>query len=392
MKSKISKFINCFLVICFILQFGSLSMATEKVTNDNSVIPLIEPRGVSVSLDEIVNREYYIKNVYSGKYLDVSGATAADGTNVQQYEFNGTDAQRWAILRKEGSNNEVNIASRVGNDGTYYKYVLDINGGGSSDGTNAQIYHFLNSDGQTFKIDYNIEFCFAIKTKCSGYSSCITLSSNNFNNEHNVNQAGFTSNGTQAWILEPVEKYRDFGKKYALANYQNYIMTYPNCKAENMGGDCTNFVSQCMNAEGFHFNGNWYMYKKNTTFEAPTNVASFRFSWDTGDPAPWINANDFKKHWGTANNINKGLAFFAYYVDSNFSDVKSQVNLQVGDVIQMAYRNNNTFGDSHHSMIVTSITSNDYLLSGHSDSACNKSIREIARAYPNEVFIFYDFK
>ena len=46
---------------------------------------------LNIYLDEIIGQEYYIKNVCSGKYLDVSGGIAANGTNVQQYEFNGTD-------------------------------------------------------------------------------------------------------------------------------------------------------------------------------------------------------------------------------------------------------------------------------------------------------------
>ena len=41
---------------------------------------------------------YFSPNdVKSGKYLDVNGAVDADGTVVQQYEFKGTNAQKWKL-------------------------------------------------------------------------------------------------------------------------------------------------------------------------------------------------------------------------------------------------------------------------------------------------------
>ncbi len=40
---------------------------------------------------------YVLKNLGSGKWLDLSGANTADGTAVQTWEWNGTKAQRWQI-------------------------------------------------------------------------------------------------------------------------------------------------------------------------------------------------------------------------------------------------------------------------------------------------------
>ena len=47
--------------------------------------------------DYIEPGDYFIKSVCSGKYLDVAGAGSASGTQVWQYGFNATDAQRWTI-------------------------------------------------------------------------------------------------------------------------------------------------------------------------------------------------------------------------------------------------------------------------------------------------------
>lgn len=61
--------------------------------------------------------------------LDVSGAKCANGTNVQQYELNHTNAQLWDFVSRQ--------------DGGYFiksclgDYVLDISGGSVSNGANA---------------------------------------------------------------------------------------------------------------------------------------------------------------------------------------------------------------------------------------------------------------
>lgn len=50
--------------------------------------------------------EYYIKNVFTGRYLDVQGgAISQAGTNVGNYDYNGASNQKWKVRRN--------------NDGTY---------------------------------------------------------------------------------------------------------------------------------------------------------------------------------------------------------------------------------------------------------------------------------
>ena len=71
---------------------------------------------------------YTIRALHSGKVLDVSGALAANGTNIQQYTSNGTDAQKWLII--QNSDGSYSFVSKC--NGKY----LDLNGGGQP--TNGQ--------------------------------------------------------------------------------------------------------------------------------------------------------------------------------------------------------------------------------------------------------------
>ncbi|CAL9393338.1 lectin [Streptomyces sp. enrichment culture] len=62
----------------------------------------------------------------NGKCLDVAGAVAADGTQVQLWSCNGTGAQRWTVA----------------GDGSLRAFdrCLDVSGGGTADGTRVQLW------------------------------------------------------------------------------------------------------------------------------------------------------------------------------------------------------------------------------------------------------------
>src|SRR5256885_663405 len=63
---------------------------------------------------------------YGGKCVDVQGANAADGTQVQLYTCNGTGAQKWTV-------NSGGTLSALGK-------CLDVSGGGTADGTKVQLW------------------------------------------------------------------------------------------------------------------------------------------------------------------------------------------------------------------------------------------------------------
>ena len=86
---------------------------------------------------------YKIEQDASNKVVDVAGAAAFNGSNVQLYTWNGSNAQLWQV--------------RTNSDGTYtfrsrcdVNYVLDLAGRGRSVGTNLQIYTANGSTSQRF--------------------------------------------------------------------------------------------------------------------------------------------------------------------------------------------------------------------------------------------------
>ena len=76
---------------------------------------------------------YTIINVKSGKALDVAYGIAACGQNVWQYSCNGSAAQRWYL--EDAGDGWFYIRSALGDN-----FFLDVNGAGTDDGTNLQIW------------------------------------------------------------------------------------------------------------------------------------------------------------------------------------------------------------------------------------------------------------
>ena len=79
-------------------------------------------------------------NVNSGKALDVAGGESASGTAVQLYEPNGTWAQKWVAVADGAS---VKLVSALDDS-----MCLDLSGGSSSNGTGAQIYANNDTNAQ----------------------------------------------------------------------------------------------------------------------------------------------------------------------------------------------------------------------------------------------------
>lgn len=82
-----------------------------------------------------------LTSVNSGKVLDVNGGVSANGTNVQQYDSNGTYAQKWiAVKNSDGS---YTFQSALAEN-----KVLDVSGASTSNGANVQLYTANGTNAQ----------------------------------------------------------------------------------------------------------------------------------------------------------------------------------------------------------------------------------------------------
>ena len=198
---------------------------------------------------------YYLKNKSSGQYLDVYNSNTANATNVQQWTNTGADNQKWRIAYTGGG-----LYKLVSLTGAAEK-VLDVYPSDSSQGGNVDIFTDTGSSSTRFAIVLDSDgFSYRILSQCSGFSKAVTVSEASCSQGANVFQYSYNSSTNDEWIFEPYSFDVSLGLNYAYRTYNSRTQTYPDC--EDLGGDCANFVSQCLLASGIHFQNNWWVFKE----------------------------------------------------------------------------------------------------------------------------------
>ena len=128
----------------------------------------------SVDLEEGI---YRIKSALgTNKVVDVANGSTENNANIQIYESNDTDAQKWKILKT--------------NDG-YYNFISEVSGkamdianGTMQNDTNVQQYESNSSDAQKWSLEYLDNGYFRIKAKNGNYY--LTVDSKNVENGTNI--------------------------------------------------------------------------------------------------------------------------------------------------------------------------------------------------------------
>lgn len=134
-------------------------------------------------------------------------------------------------------------------------------------------------------------------------------------------------------------KAKDYAHKWAFS----YNSAYNNYSSN--GGDCTNFVSQCLEAGGL-------AQKKPSSIPSGTmNTTSYWYSVKPKVSTPWIRVTDFHSYWAPK------------VPDGNYAgDTTVSNNGNIGDVVQFRHAGTLT---RWHTMIITKKDSNQVYLTGH---------------------------
>ncbi len=172
------------------------SSADETVTIDTNNLSdnqlssdqLAESKAASNSAQNyLADGWYYLKNINSQKYLDVSGGRDVDGSNVIQYSGNGGNNQKWYV--KNLGNNYITLQSGLAGG-----RMLDVANGGRTDGTNVQIYSANGADAQIFQVvATKTANTYCLLTKCSGGTQAVDV--NGWSKEDNGDIKTWTYNG-----------------------------------------------------------------------------------------------------------------------------------------------------------------------------------------------------
>ena len=143
---------------------------------------------------------YRIKNVSSNLYMQVDGAKAENGANVQQWGTSGsTTHDIWKFI--DAGEGYYYLASAVGDGGTY---MLDVSGKKTVNGTNIDIYNYNGGTNQQFMLTKNSDGSYKILTRISGGKSAVEVADASTVSGANVQQWEINGADCQNWILEAV--------------------------------------------------------------------------------------------------------------------------------------------------------------------------------------------
>lgn len=108
---------------------------------------------------------YAFYSTCSGRVLDVAGGSGSDGANIQMYRPNGSLAQKWYLAPVQTIDNGEYIISSVSSN-----KVIDITGGtkNADNGTNIQVYSNNKSDAQKWKVRYGDDGYYTILNLATG--------------------------------------------------------------------------------------------------------------------------------------------------------------------------------------------------------------------------------
>ncbi len=390
---KILNYLNLFLVSTILIissiifpvnvqastSFDTTSLESDVPEIIGDLSDLLKSNSIENIANQIIGNTFYIKNAYSGRYLDVYRGIAADGTNVQQCSFNGGNNQQWYM--NYNGDGTFSIVSQINTN-----YVLDVYGASSENYANINIWTNHGGDSEKFKIYYTENSVYKIASKISNYEKCLTVENMSCVDEGNVMQHAYNKSWNDLWILEPVSTNAILGAQYAIDNHDQYVSAYPGCSS-----DCTNFASQCLLATGLHYDSDWRIYRKNGTYN--TNIDSnykLKYSWDTSVPGSWVTAKNFKDYWlRRSSNVYKLLGSSIV----NDPSVAWNLPISIGCVIQISEVVNGVSKDPYHTMYISDYTNDGgnktYKLTYHSTNTESKSLLDICRTYPDQYFWFF---
>ena len=176
--------------------YGShMAQASSKDLRNWSAMGTQGYTNKSLYASENVEGIYYIKNKFSGLYLDIENGSAQDGANIRQWSYNGSDAQKFKFVSTGDGYYYILTGA------TSYKKCVDVDGGSSKDGTNIMQWSYWGGEMQKYRIVQNADGTYAILTKASDCKSGLDVYDWSKSAGGNVNEWNYWGGDCQKWEI-----------------------------------------------------------------------------------------------------------------------------------------------------------------------------------------------
>ena len=290
-----------------------------------------------IDLDIYNNSQYfYIKNVRSGKYLTLQNNSTSDGTLIVQWHYNGGNNQKWRF-------------EYFGNTGTYggeYQIVPYNNPGKAIqmvsatavNGVEARLATKANDTKQFFRIEKNYTGSRRFVTNASNFTKVLEINGASVDDNAKLIHYSQVGNGSDQFLIEPVEYDEYFGCDYANHQYLFRIMTYPdfnkyysNPSYQPAINQQMNFVSESVCASGLHYNvtnNPWYCNKND--FYQPSAFSQYDLNTHWDITIDWYMGSYFSYHWRNYCN-----SYSVYNYQSVYGNVAQNIDSAKGRIVMI---------------------------------------------------------
>jgi Ricin-type beta-trefoil lectin domain-like/Ricin-type beta-trefoil lectin domain len=169
---------------------GDQASEPEPIAVERSAVTNLGPR---FPISEL---PIEVKNVNSGKCLDVAGVGTGNGANVQQFTCNGGDNQRFLFTVAGDNAYQIRVGHVAGKN-------LDVVGGSLADQARIQIFDVV-TDAQIFNLVPVVNpltgsISYEIVAQKSG--KCLDVANASLNDQAQVQQYTCSGNTNQLWTL-----------------------------------------------------------------------------------------------------------------------------------------------------------------------------------------------
>ncbi|MDB5271816.1 MAG: hypothetical protein JWO58_183 [Chitinophagaceae bacterium] len=137
---------------------------------------------------------YFLQNRNSGLYMDVSGASTADGANIAQGTFNGGTNQQYQFTDLGNGNYKVLAMHSMKS--------VDVDAAKTADGTNVQQWTYLNNINQHFIVSPTGDGFYKLIPQFSG--KVVEVAGAGMNNGDNIQQWTNNNQTCGQWKFKPI--------------------------------------------------------------------------------------------------------------------------------------------------------------------------------------------
>ncbi|WP_339316740.1 RICIN domain-containing protein [Paenibacillus sp. FSL R10-2734] len=137
---------------------------------------------------------YKIINRNSGKALDIPGHSSNDGTQLEQWTFNGGDNQQWQLV-EDGSGYSQLISKENGK-------AVDVSGGSTADGGQIIQWSVNGGNNQKWSVEDMGGGYYVLRNKNSG--KVMDVSGGSTNDGSSITQWNSSNSYNQQWQIVPV--------------------------------------------------------------------------------------------------------------------------------------------------------------------------------------------